>query len=353
MDFRNLITFCKSDVFGLDIGSSSVKAVGLRKDESGYVVTAAGIAEISLSATSTGLIHKTGTTRAIRECLAQMPTRSHLAVCSVSGPDVIVRDFEFQAIPVEEIAGAVELEASQVCPFNMSEGVVDHHLMTQNDDRLSGTLVAATNALVQERVKAATEASVECAMVDVDGLALLNCFTELERLPAGQTVAILNIGRMHTTIAILGPSGQPFVRDMTCAGNQIISRIASDKEMAFSDVAHALSGDAGEECAKLRDSLRHACQDLAEEVNTTYRFYKTQNKDISLGKMHICGGFALVEDVVELLQEQLAVDVELWNPFDSIPRDARYKRKSEDTTDILKTRGPAMAVAAGLALRST
>ena len=45
-----MLSFTKTELLGLDIGSSAVKVVRLRKDDAGYTVTAAVIAEIAPAA---------------------------------------------------------------------------------------------------------------------------------------------------------------------------------------------------------------------------------------------------------------------------------------------------------------
>jgi len=50
---------------------------------------------------------------------------------------------------------------------------------------------------------------------------------------------------------------------------------------------------------------------------------------------------------VELLDNQLPAAVEKWNPFDKMDCDA-----GPQCRDILQKKGPAMAIAAGLAMRS-
>ena len=42
-----MLSFTKTELLGLDIGSSAVKVVRLRKDDSGYTVTAAGVTDIA------------------------------------------------------------------------------------------------------------------------------------------------------------------------------------------------------------------------------------------------------------------------------------------------------------------
>jgi len=75
-----MLDFTKTEVLGLDIGSSAVKVVCLRKDDTGYAVTAAGIAEIAASEEDNN--HR-NTINAIRECFASTRGKTKLAVCGL------------------------------------------------------------------------------------------------------------------------------------------------------------------------------------------------------------------------------------------------------------------------------
>jgi len=344
--------FGRSDVLGLDVGCASVKMIGLRKDNAGYAVTAAGISEIEASENNGVVIQRSDTVRAIRRCISQMAVRTKLVVCSLGGPEVVVRDFGFPSMLAEEIQGAIELEASEVCPFNTEYGAVDYQLMPHDDDDVDGILVAATNSLIDERLEVAKEASLDCAIIDVDGLALLNCFTEFEKPEPGSAVFILNIGSGRTTVAILSEEGRPFVRDMTYAGNAIIGDVASAAERSVEDVGRILSSGTAEEREGLDEGLRQACRKIATDVNSTSRFHKSQHNTGEFKQVHVCGGFALVEGFVEMLNEELSMEARIWNPFGKVRLDTKRKRYRGETVALLHSSGPAMAVAAGLALRT-
>ena len=348
---RNLLNFKKNDMLGLDIGCSSVKVIGLKKSDAGYEITAAGYADITSAGNTSGLIHKSGVLRAIRECLDQVKCKTKLAVCSLNGPEVVIRDFKFHGIPAEELEGAVELEASQMCPFGTENTTVDYQVLSSDEDEIHGILVATTNDLVNSRLQITKEANIECGMIDVDGLALLNCFTELEKPESDQTIVILNIGRTCATMAVMGPNKLPFVRDMTYAGNAIVAQIASDNNMPEQDVNRILSEGSPDERRQIHNSLEKSCAELVEEINTTSRFYKTQHKGTTFERIHLCGGFALIDGFIDLLNDQIASEVVLWNPFDKLGRDTAYEQHVKGD-DILRTKGPLMSVAAGLALRS-
>ena len=350
LDWIRTLSFKKDEVLGLDIGSSAVKVVALRKDDGGYAVTGAGIAEIAASEDDYNHQHM-NVIGAVRECVQSAGVKRKLAVCGVCGPEVAVRDFEFPSLSAEETAGAVLLEASQVCPFSAADSAVDHQLISCNDDKASGVLVAATNKLVQSKIQLAKEANLKCVLMDVEGLALLNCVSafgnECETSHADASVAVLDVGGSHATLAIMNSNGWPFIRDMTYAGDGIIQQIAMKTDMSADAVKGVLSGDSIAAQTGLHGSLETAGQKLIADIAETLRYYAAQAKSRRVDRMFVCGGFALAAGFVELLNSRLGVEAVLWNPFDKMRCDV-----SRQCEEMLAKQGPAMAVAAGLAMRS-
>jgi len=350
LNWKRSIKLVKDEILGLDIGSSAVKIVALKKDDSGYSVAAAGMREIAASQDDYEL-HRTNTVKAIRECFEQARIKRKMAVCGVSGPDVAVRDFEFPPLSAEDIEAAVLLEASQVCPFNADDSDVSYHLIPNGDDKTSGVLVAALNTLVTSKVQLAKGARLNCVLMDVDGLALLNCFNGLvngdQQSETDQTVAILNVGDTHTTLAIMDSKGWPFIRDMTYAGSDIVAQISAENDTSIETVRGILSGDSQIDEPGLRESLAKACQKLIGDVGETLRYYSAQSSSSNVEKLFVCGGFSLAGGFVELLNSRLGVEAVLWNPFDKIRCNGNPQFE-----DICAKAGPAMAVAAGLAMRS-
>jgi type IV pilus assembly protein PilM len=183
--------------------------------------------------------------------------------------------------------------------------------------------------------------------MDVEGLALLNCFSGLAGETEKSTTAILNVGGSGATVAIMGGNGRPFIRDMTFAGNDIIKQIAADKDMSPEDVKSILSDESTTAQMELNGSLGKACQKLIVDVSNTLRYYATQEQSTRVEKIFVCGGFALTNGFVELLNSRLGVEAVLWNPFEKIRCDT-----GPQFVDICGKKGPALAVAAGLAMRS-
>ena len=353
-----MLNLNQDEVLGLDIDSSTVRIIALRKDDAGFTVSAAGIAEIETDPESnfdgteqSGF--QINAIKAIRNCytLAKLRSKSKLrtkyAVCGVSGPEVAVRDFEFPLLPEEDIDGAVSLEAAQVCPFNADQAAVDYQLIPNGGDKTKGILVAATNILMESKIQFVKEAGLRCVLMDIDGLALLNCFHGLSNGNEKSRSAILNVGDLYTTLAVMSDDGWPFIRDTACAGDDIVNRIAAANNVSPTKVRPVLFGDSQDSQIEIGDNLTRACEELIIGVSETLRFYAAQEKSMPVKKIYVCGGFATAKGFIDLLNRRLGAEVILWNPFENISCDA-----SQGCRDILKNQGSALAVATGLAMRS-
>jgi type IV pilus assembly protein PilM len=375
--------FHKKNLVGLDIDTLAVRMVQLRRDDAGYEVTGACVTEVAPwgEDPQLGKIH---TIRAIQQALSQCRPEGKLAVCGLRGPEVVVRGFEFPTLPDEEIGSAVGLEASQICPFSTEESTFDYQVTSTDTRKTRGFWVAANNSLIRSRRQLVHEAGLRCAMIDVAGLALLNCLRSCEASEpqAEECVrnrpAVLDVGGACTTVAIMDPAGRPFVRDIGSGSDEILRRLASRAAVPLEIARAALlnyglersvgenldtdeSAGQSEQDGLLWDHLEGACAELVEDVATTLRYYAAQHGSgtpvqgsASLGsgarveKLLVSGALAGIDEFIELLQTKLYIEVTPWNPVVAMSGDAN---QTPELAASLREAGSSMALAAGLAMR--
>ncbi|MFC1604102.1 pilus assembly protein PilM [Planctomycetota bacterium] len=342
----------RQEVMGVDIGSFAVKIVQLRRSSNNWLVTAAGIVDISEKGTDNPGRKETNSARAVHNCMRLTGIKTKLAVCGVGGGEVAVRNFEFPKIPDEQVENAIMLEAKQVCPFTTDQIAVDYRLIPDGDGKTRGYLVVATDRLIKSVVRLTNRAHLNCALMDVDGLALLNCFNQLEKPEKNHGTAILNIGSHHTTLVVEGDGGWPFIRNLGYAGDSIIEGIAAENEMTPDAVKAMFSGDPKEIPVNIQKSFERACNRLINDITKTVRYYGAQERSSDIQKILVCGGFAQFGQLVKILDSSLPMAVELWNPFEKMRCHVGRNHRGVLVKSIIRKNGPAMAVAAGLAMRA-
>lgn len=344
-------------MFGLDIGSCYVKIVQLAVQEKGYKVIAVERAKILETAEAPNA--NANTITAIQKCLSAAQIKTKYAVCGLCGPDVATRRFIFPSLTDEEIGNAVLFEAEQVCPFDSGKFIVDYQILPLRDavskpadkpqqtNNSRGVLVSAAPGAIGRKSQLARAASISCVLMDVDGLALLNCFLGCEKLEKDQTIAILDVGSTFTNLAILTDNGLPFVRDISYAGDDITDYIATEHNLSLQVVRSILNGSKDQQDAKLLAvGLQSACTKLITEITETLRYYAIQEGK-TVNRMLVCGGFAQTEGFIGLLNTHLPVEVILWNPLKKMDYDI-----APHEIEIINRHGPSLALAAGFAMRT-
>ena len=350
-NWKRLLGCSQDDVLGLDIGSSSVRMIQLAKNGDGCTVVAAHVCDIERDNADVA-VREENIVQAVQKCMVFARKNARWAVCSVSGPEVAVRPFKFPPLQTEELDGAVRLEASQVCPFNVDEGVVDYQIIPsdESDNAAAGVLVAASNDVIQRKIRIVEKANMSCVMMDVDGLALLNCLNADKNTGINiSTSAVLDIGTSCATLAVMGENGLPFVRTVPYAGNDIVGQIAKENNVSAKSVEDELYDSASPTIApeNLQASMEKASIKLVSDVAETLRYHSTQAKSAPVEQLLVCGTFGMVKGFVDILNKQLPIKVVLWNPFDTMKCSV-----DRQCLEVIQSKGPAMVVAAGLAMRS-
>jgi type IV pilus assembly protein PilM len=363
-----MLSLRRKSLVGLDIDASAVRMVQLRKDSGGYVLVKTVVTEITPWGGDPRL-HRLHTVQAIRQGLASAGITSKDAVCGLRGPEVVVRGFEFPGMTPEEIAGAVELEVSQICPFLAEESTFDYQVTSNDDKRTMGFWVAATKDLIESTRQLVADAGLHCALVDVVGLALLNLLSvppkspkvenEEPQTPGGASGptprdAVLSLGDSCVSIAIAGPAGRPFVRDIG-SGLAVESR---------SSLAGGRLGTHGSLSTENGWAARHdyrpmTNESLVEDVTTTLRYYAAQSGSARVDRLLVCGGSPAAQESVELLRTRVNLEVQPWNPLTDCGlrrEDGEVQEMKEDPSPSAlgppPLYGPSLAVAAGLAMRN-
>jgi len=357
LNFKRLF-YGSRDVFGLDVGSSYVKAVQLQQDGQGYSVLTAGWSQIAQDgADDRAKIENV--VKAIRKCIKSAQIKTKYAVCGISGPNVALRRFRFPSVGVDEVETAVLSEAQQACPFERGQFIVDYQLFknntvgdlseannSQKSRAIRGVLAAATMGIIGHKSQVVKAASLNCVLIDVDGLALLNCFLECEKRECGEAVGIICVGSKFTNFAILGVDGVPFVRDIPHAADEIVSDIAGKQNVSSQVVRDILDGSSDKNIADFEGGMERGCAGLSGDIVQTLRYYSAQEGQ-TVRKIYVCGGFAQAKGFVELLNSQLPAEAVVWNPFERI-----HFAGSGRSAKMLKEHGCRLALAAGLAMRT-
>src|ERR1035438_5116235 len=117
-------------VVGLDIGSSSVKAVELKKSGKGIELVYLGLLPLPQEVVVDGAIVDSGAvSNTIAQIFAEQKIKTKSVATSVSGHSVIVKRLTMTGMSEVELQDAIQNEAAQHIPFDITEVNMDYQIL--------------------------------------------------------------------------------------------------------------------------------------------------------------------------------------------------------------------------------
>jgi type IV pilus assembly protein PilM len=342
----------KKSMVGVDIGSSSIKAVELQGKNGEFQLVSLGYEGLQPDSVVDGQIMElNAVSSAIGSIFNEHKIKTSKVAAGVNGHSVIVKNIVLPQMTDDELQESFAWHAEEHIPFDISDVNLDYHVTDSTQDAIHVLLAACKRDKIANLKQAIQLAGKQPAVIDVDAFALQNCY-ELNYDPQpGQVVALLNIGASTTNINILNGNRSVFTRDATFGGNQYTSLLQKELGLTFDQADQVKRG------MPLPENLEHpdiqpildtVSDILALEIQKTMDFYRATVEDgeEAVQQILVSGGGSKLKGLVEFLASRFEVAVEVFNPFRKIRVDSRGF-----DPDYMREVVPEMAIAVGLALR--
>jgi type IV pilus assembly protein PilM len=326
-------------IVGLDIGSSSIKAVELRKAKGEIQVAHIGFEPLASDIVVDSMIVDSGSvSSAISKIFTDNKIASKAVATSVSGHSVIVKKITMQSMSDQELAESIHTEAAQHIPFDIADVNIDYQILSEDTTgpQMDVLLVAVKKDKILNYTNVLSLAGKAPAIVDIDAFALQNCY-EFNYDPApGSTVALLNIGASVMNINIVKGTAPLFTRDVSVGGNQYTDSLQKELDLSFDDA----------ESLKLGNKVGTVSEDAKMPIlqQVTFDFFRATASGEHIERIFLAGGSSVVPGLMEALRQEFSIPVEVLNPFQKI--------SAAGAPELVEKNAGQLAVAVGLALRS-
>ena len=288
---------------------------------------------------------------AISKLFLDNQIKTKAVATAVSGHSVIVKKISLPSMSDQELADTIEKEAAHHIPFDLADVSLDYQILSEDvassaDGRTAcGRQEGQDSELHQRTLDGGTTP----AIVDIDALALQNCYEYNYQPAPTQVVALFNLGASVMNINIVKGTTPLFPRDVSVGGHQYTDSLQKELDLSFDD-AESLKlgnkvGTVSEDAKK--PILQQVTEIIVLEIQKTFDFFRASAAGEHIEKIYLAGGSSKVPGLVEALRQEFSMPVEMLNPFQ------RLRRRSEGEGAELMEQNPGqMAVAVGLALRS-
>lgn len=342
----------QKELVGLDIGTSSIKAVHLQRLRRSYKLAELGIVPIHLETIVDGIImDATALSTAIRQLFDTHRITLKDVAFSVSGHSVIIKKIKVPTMKAAELREGIAWEAEQHIPYSIEDVNLDFQILREagsGEPEMDVLLVAVKKDTLDAYLAVISTAGLNAAVVDVDSFAIENAFTIPKQPQLDEVVALVNVGAAVTTVNILYGGISDFTRDSPLGGNRHTESLQRNIGVSFEQAEALKRGDLidGYSIAETESAIEMANSELAGEIRRSFDFYYSTSQCDTIHRMVLSGGCALLPGLATYLSHVLELPVEIANPFQHIVVDPK-----KFDAQYLACIAPQMTVAVGLALR--
>ena len=330
---------------GLDIGSSSIRAVEVRRGKDEYNLTNFGQVPLPAGTVQAGVVQDPiAVTLALKQLWAACRFDTKKVMLGVTNPQLVVREMSVSNLPAKEMRKSLPFQVRDMLPLAVERSLLDFRPLEEPGDNptVRGLLIAMPKDAVLAIVQAVEKAGLHVVNVDLASLALLRAASRLD----AQVEAIVDIGAEITSVVVHADGEPLIVRTVPRGGSEVTESIASRLGITSPEAEalkrrFGLHGDGRPETAS---AATDAVRPLINELRSSFTYLASGERQKQVTRISLCGGSALMPGLAEHVQQQLGVAVMYADSAGRL-RDTRRARERGFDSFV-----PSAAVSIGLTL---
>jgi type IV pilus assembly protein PilM len=330
---------------GLDIGSTSIRAVEVRRTKDDIALNNFGQVPLPTGAVVGGVVQDSlAVTSALKQLWAACRFGTKHVILGVTNPQLVVREMSVANLPPKDLRQALPFQVKDALPLAVEKALLDFYPLEEPgaNPTVRGLLIAMPKEAVLAAVDATQKAGLHVDGVDLASFALLRAASRLDT----QVEAIVDIGSDVTSVVVHADGEPLIVRTVPRGGIEITAAMATrlgipPQEAEMVKCRFGLHGDGNPVTA---DAAADAVRPLASELRSSFTYLASGERQKQVTRLALCGGSALMPGLAEHLQQQLGITV-MYADGASRLRDTRKGRDRGFDSFV-----PSAAVSIGLTL---
>lgn len=319
-----------TNYFGLDIGSSAVRLVQLKK-WSGIQPPLVTYGDAPLPeglAASDSPVDQDKIAQIIAQLVQDTKVNTKQVVTGLASSQAFATVISTPKLSPQELSKAMKLQAEQYIPMAVDQAKVDWQIIGpgKTDQEMQVLLVAAPNTVVNKYLNIIQKAGLELLALE------LNAVASARSLMPNLDIAVLivDIGSSSTDITIVHQQAPKLIRSVN-VGGLTLQRAVEQALGLDTDQASQFLHNFGLTKTKLEGqvlkAVKPALDSLTDEIDRSVKFFAGQNEGIKLEKVVLTGGTARLPELQAYLANATQLPVELGNPWAGVSYPASLQDK--------------------------
>ena len=310
-------------LFGLDIGSSSIKVMQISKLGKRQQITGYGVVNYDQKALKDGVIENpvllAKATKELFEkhIIGQINTRR--VAIGVPVARTYNRVMTLPHMSKKDLDEAVLLEAEQYIPVPIDELYVDYNITSSSKDGFELLAVAAPKKIVDSYVKYTDLLGLEACTLEttISASSRLIANAEQNDIPT----ILIDFGSLSVDITIYDK--QLIVTGTVAGGGDNFTKLIGQKLEVSDQVAHTIKTKYGLSVSKKQHDIEQALgpilNSLSKEIRKMLRYYNERTEsEHKISQIITMGGGANMPGLSEFLTSELRMPTRMCNPWTNL-----------------------------------
>jgi type IV pilus assembly protein PilM len=337
--------FAKEELVGVDVGSTAVRLVQLKKGMGNQrSLVSFGSAQIPEKiAQSDSKIDRQKVAQIIRQLVKTSHISSNKVVAALPASDVFTTVMKMPPMSAGELAKAAHYQAEQNIPLKIEDVKIDWQVVRENlaTKETAIMIIAAPKTKIEKAMELMDMAGLDLTYLETTPIAVARALSKV----SDPLVMIVDIGGSSTEISVVENGIVSHVRSVPAAGFSLTNVISKNLNL---DEAQAeqfkrkfgLSQDKLE--GQVFKTMKPVIETITDEIKRSLNYYQEQYGG-NIQKIVVAGGSAHLIEFLSYLKTAFSVEVVFGNAWENVSYQPNVAEKlSQNALEFASAVGLAM-----------
>ena len=335
-------------MLGIDIGSSSIKAVSLSRNKNDVSLMSAG--NIPAPRVNPDMVARSDEqviANTLNQLLHDMKVNSPDVAVSLPSYKVINQVIEIPEMNEKEIEQSIQGAAEQYIPLPLSKVKIDYSVIGRDETtkKIKIILVAAPPSLIEKYMRISSLTGLNLVAIETEVLASVR--SVVHSLPTLANIMLLSIGATNTEIALIRNQLLIYTKSYPIGGNTLTRAVSEELGFDYAqaeEYKNTYGLDESKLEAKINKIVVPFFSNLFSEMEKTIVYFKEEYLKEEIMTVVISGGTAKLPGLMLATTKNIGINSQISNPFINI-------QANEAVLNSLTADSPIYTTSVGLALK--
>lgn len=336
-------------VWGLELGTSSIKAVKMLPGKDALEILAVDVIDLPAQDEDIEESHEDRLRGALTEFKGKHKVGAEAIWISIPGHQTFNRLISLPYLDPKKFAETVKFEAQQQMPVKMDDIIWDYQMVDKNPQPGEDTqvsLFAVRKEIIDSYLALMSSAGLQVSGIQVAPLAIYN-FIKYDQRKFGKSGIVCDIGADNTDLVIIDEN-KVWIRNVPSGGSAITKTLQERFKIPYEEAEKLkIKAAKSQQAQKIFGVMKPALRELLGEIHRSVGFYKSQHPGVKLGNMLLMGSGAHLMGLKKFFEQNLQY------PVDKLTHLNRLQLAKSADPAALQNNIATMAVALGLAVQGS